>query len=61
MQVRDDSKLDSFIDKVLTPMVVALSGEPALAGYDIMNEPESTAKWVSDPNPCHDITLYQVS
>lgn len=36
----DNSKLQSYIDKALTPMVKALAGHPALGAWEIINEPE---------------------
>ncbi|XP_057369994.1 mannan endo-1,4-beta-mannosidase-like [Daphnia carinata] len=36
----DNSKLQTYIDKALTPMVKALAGHPALGAWEIMNEPE---------------------
>jgi len=38
--VRDHRKLQSYIDKVLKPMVTKAKGHPALGGWDIINEPE---------------------
>ncbi|EOD12600.1 hypothetical protein EMIHUDRAFT_213300 [Emiliania huxleyi CCMP1516] len=53
----DMSKLDSYIDTVLVPMVRSLRDEPALGGWDVINEPEgSVAADVADPNPCYDTT-----
>jgi hypothetical protein len=40
VQIRDEAKLQAFIDKVLTPMAAGLRDEPALGGYDIANEPD---------------------
>ena len=37
------SSLESFIDVGVTPVVKALTGYPALLGYDIINEPEGMA------------------
>uniref|UniRef100_A0A2C9KA31 Uncharacterized protein n=1 Tax=Biomphalaria glabrata TaxID=6526 RepID=A0A2C9KA31_BIOGL len=36
----DERKLQSYIDKVLTPLATAVKGHPALGAWDIMNEPE---------------------
>lgn len=49
------SKLQSYINKVLTPMAAALADEPALGGWEIINEPEgSVAAGVADEDPCFD-------
>mmetsp|Transcript_62650 Transcript_62650/g.76696 ORF Transcript_62650/g.76696 Transcript_62650/m.76696 type:complete len:434 (-) Transcript_62650:306-1607(-) len=37
--MKDTAKLQTFIDNALTPMVKALADMPALAGYEIINEP----------------------
>ncbi|XP_032778625.2 mannan endo-1,4-beta-mannosidase [Daphnia magna] len=37
---RDNKKLQSYIDKVLKPMVKSLAGHPALGAWEIINEPE---------------------
>ncbi|XP_005106981.2 mannan endo-1,4-beta-mannosidase isoform X1 [Aplysia californica] len=46
--IRDPDKLQSYLDVVLTPLVKQVKGHPALAGWDIINEPEGMiipAKW----------------
>mmetsp|Transcript_21226 Transcript_21226/g.42146 ORF Transcript_21226/g.42146 Transcript_21226/m.42146 type:complete len:433 (+) Transcript_21226:41-1339(+) len=51
----DSSKLGSFVDKVLTPMMQAIGSEPGLGAIEIMNEPEGSLQLESDPsNPCFD-------
>lgn len=56
--IHDTSKLQTFIDKVLTPVVNALKEYPSLAGYEIMNEPEgSVLNNVKDSEPCFDTTI----
>jgi len=48
-------KLQSYLDKVLSPMVAALAGEAALGGWEVMNEPEgSVAAGVADAEACFD-------
>lgn len=48
-------KLQSYIEVVLKPMAAALADEPALGGWEIINEPEgSVAAGVADPDACFD-------
>ncbi len=50
-----EKKLQSYIDKVLTPMARALADEPALGGWEIINEPEgSVAAGIADSDACYD-------
>ena len=54
----DDRKLDSYLEKVLKPIASALKDKPALAAYDIINEPAgSFAQAVADPEPCFDTMI----
>ena len=48
----NETKLQSYIDKVLIPMAVGLGDEPALGGWEIMNEPEGSVRIQSDSEPC---------
>ncbi|XP_059147585.1 mannan endo-1,4-beta-mannosidase-like [Physella acuta] len=55
--VKDPAKLQSYIDKALTPWAQAVKGHPALGSWDIMNECEGMLNTdVSDPDPCFDVT-----
>lgn len=40
--ITNSTKLTSFIDHALIPMVDALSDEPALGGYEVINEPSGS-------------------
>lgn len=54
----DDSKLQSYIDNALRPMVRALSHHRSLGGWEIMNEPEGIVlndDW--NANDCFDTTV----
>jgi len=55
--VTDDSILDSYIHNALTPLVTALAGHPALAAWEVANEPEASVTTAADANPCYDTTL----
>lgn len=60
--VHDESKLESYIDNALIPMVSKLSIKVALASWEIMNEPEGSILIGSNPeNPCFDTSILQGS
>lgn len=58
----DGAKLRSYLDKVLKPLANGLKNKPALAAYDIINEPAgSYSQGVADPNPCYDTMILKGS
>ncbi len=51
----NEEALQSYLDKVLTPMVKALAGHKALAAWEVGNELEGLLKHsITDSNPCFD-------
>ena len=58
----DETKLNSYLDKVLKPMAHALRTHPALAAFDIINEPAgSFAQGINDANPCFNTEILKGS
>lgn len=58
----DDTKLQSFFDHALTPLVTALRDMPALAAWEVINEPEGSVDPTTyDANPCFDTRMLQNS
>ncbi|XP_018022370.1 mannan endo-1,4-beta-mannosidase [Hyalella azteca] len=55
--VWDDSKLQTYLDNCLAPLASALSGHPALAAYEAINEPEGSVRVESNSNSCYDTTV----
>lgn len=52
--IKDEDKLQSYLDNALIPMVKALKDEPGLGGWDIINEPEGEMIPEASENPCED-------
>jgi mannan endo-1,4-beta-mannosidase len=51
----DEAKLDSYLEKVLKPLVTGLKNKKSLGAWEIVNEVEGSVKQnISDPNPCFD-------
>ncbi|XP_055895021.1 mannan endo-1,4-beta-mannosidase-like [Biomphalaria glabrata] len=58
----DERKLQSYIDKVLTPLATAVKGHPALGAWDIMNEPEGMINPdIGNSDRCYDATALKNS
>jgi hypothetical protein len=54
----NEAKLNSYIEKVLKPLVAGLKNKKALATWDIINEPGgSITQGVKDANPCYDTQI----
>ncbi|CAH1970587.1 unnamed protein product [Acanthoscelides obtectus] len=55
-----EDRLQSYLDRVLKPLVAGLKHKRALAAWDLVNEPMgSLSQWQEDPNPCYDTTHLQ--
>jgi mannan endo-1,4-beta-mannosidase len=51
----DEAKLDSYLEKVLKPLVTGLKNKKSLGAWEIINEVGGSVKQnISDPNPCFD-------
>jgi len=55
--ILDSNKTQSYIDNALTHMAAGLANKPALAAWEIMNEPEGSIAIQSNVNPCFDTTI----
>jgi len=54
--ITNDAILTSYINNALTPMVAALANYPALATWEVMNEPEGSVLIAGHAEPCHSTT-----
>jgi mannan endo-1,4-beta-mannosidase len=51
----DEAKLNSYLEKVLKPLVTGLKNKKSLGAWEIVNEVEGSVKQnISDLNPCFD-------
>jgi len=51
------ARLQSYVERVLAPLAAALRAEPALGGWEVINEPEGLlAVSVDDPDGCFNAT-----
>lgn len=50
----NEANYKSYIDNALIPMVKGLAGEPALVGWEIMNEPEGILDVTAKGSGCTD-------
>nr|XP_053639726.1 mannan endo-1,4-beta-mannosidase-like [Cherax quadricarinatus] len=54
--LQDDTKIESYIQNCLTPLMEKIKGHPALASVEAVNEPEGSVKVESNSDPCYDTT-----
>ncbi|XP_046582032.1 mannan endo-1,4-beta-mannosidase-like isoform X1 [Haliotis rubra] len=56
--IKDMTKLQSYLDNALIPWVKAVKDEPAMGGWDIINEMEGEMKKnMASTDPCYDTTI----
>ena len=55
--VWDSSKLQSYLQVVLVPLLQRYASHPSLAGFDIVNEPEGSIAIASSSDPCTDTSF----
>lgn len=60
--IKNTTKLQSYIDNALIPMVKNFIHEPGLGGWDIINEPAGEMiPGVASDNPCEDTSALENS
>jgi len=55
--IKNEVRLQSYLDNALVPMILGLRDHPSLAAWEVMNEPEgATPPGQTNNEPCFDLT-----